>query len=76
MASYQTMPITLVAKLGSIAAHAEEMLSTDGHAFDAFALRSLLGDAEVITWLRANRALLPVKRTPTPAVPHNKAGER
>lgn len=37
---------TLV-KLASIAVHAEEAISDDGHDFDVVAIRSLLSDPEV-----------------------------
>lgn len=54
----------LLVKLGSIAVHAEEMMSPSGHAVDRFALDALLGDPEVANWLAAmdSMALLPVKR--------------
>lgn len=54
----------LLSKLGSIAVHVEEMLSTTGHAFDRIALGQLLADAEVKEWLKAmaSLAMLPVKR--------------
>lgn len=54
----------LLAKLGSIAAHAEEMLSPLGHGFDKIALESVMADPEVIEWMDAMRkmALLPVRR--------------
>lgn len=57
---------SLLAKIGSIAVHADEMLSSDGHAFDAGALRSLLRDQEVSDWLAkmTEAALVPKKRKP------------
>jgi hypothetical protein len=42
----------LLAKLGSIAIHAEEMLSPHGHNFDRHALQQLLNDEEVVAWLK------------------------
>lgn len=56
--------IALLTKLASIAVHAEEALSTDGHSFDRIALDSLLGDEEVVTFLEAGRklAMIPEKR--------------
>lgn len=56
----------LLAKLGSIAVHADEFMSADGHAFDRTALLSLLADPEVVDWLKAMEtlALVPRKRTP------------
>lgn len=59
-----TPSMTLLAKLGSIAVHADELLSHDGHAFDRAALDGLLKDFEVRRWLKAMRALamIPEKR--------------
>lgn len=56
----------LLAKLGSIAVHTDEMISTDGHHFDATAIRSLLNDVEIHEWLIAmtDLALVPRKRQP------------
>lgn len=56
----------LLAKIGSILVHADEMLSPDGHAFDQHALRGLLADQDVKDWVaRMTRiALVPRKRTP------------
>lgn len=58
-------PTTLLTKLGSIAVHADELLSPEGHDFDRIALQSLLNDAEVRQWLSEmdSFALLPKKRT-------------
>ncbi len=57
--------VALLAKLGSIAVHADEMLPPDGHAFDRVALGSLLTDAEVTAWLTEMRelSLVPRKRS-------------
>ncbi len=54
--------ITLLAKLGSIAVHANQMISSSGHAFDHTALRNLLDDPEVKSWMKSMGAYLPVKR--------------
>lgn len=56
--------VSILCKLGSIAVHAEEMLSESGHDYDRIALRSLLQDEEVQTWLTemANQAFVPRKR--------------
>ncbi len=56
--------VAVLAKLGSIAVHAEEMMSSDGHAFDKLALCSLLADPEVKGWLAEMRELsfVPKKR--------------
>lgn len=59
-------PTALVAKLASIAVHANEMLSPGGHDFDRIAIRSLLDDPEVRVFLAhpAMQAFLPRKRVP------------
>jgi hypothetical protein len=54
--------ITLLMKLGSIAVHTEELLSTDGHQFDKAVLDTLLQDPEVQGWIKSMGALLPEKR--------------
>jgi hypothetical protein len=56
--------VSLLAKLGSIVAHASELGGPDGHAFDLVALRALLDDKEVIEWIGAmeSLALLPIRR--------------
>lgn len=57
-------PTATLIKLGSIARHAEEAISDDGHPFDMVAVRSLLLDPDVRDWMVAadKLALLPVKR--------------
>lgn len=54
----------LLCKLGSIAVHADEMLSTDGHHFDKIALQQLISDPEVAEWIEAMNAMamVPKKR--------------
>jgi hypothetical protein len=54
----------LLCKLASIAVHAEEMSSPDGHEFDRIALQSALGDQEVVEWVAGMTAMgmAPVKR--------------
>lgn len=56
--------VGLLCKLGSIAVHVDEMISTDGHAYDRVALGVLLNDPEVIGWLRQMdaAAMVPKKR--------------
>ena len=54
--------IILLAKLAAIAIHADEMSSPSGQAFDHAALRSLLDDPEVKSWVNSMSAYLPVKR--------------
>jgi hypothetical protein len=54
----------LLAKLGSIVVHADEMAGPSGHAFDLMALQSVISDPEVQEWLNGMRrlAMLPEKR--------------
>lgn len=54
----------VVVKLGSAIVHFEEWLSPGGHAFDLTALKSILADEEIRTWLNemSTLGLLPVKR--------------
>lgn len=56
--------VGLLVKLGSIAVHAEEMMSPGGHHFDHVVLRQLLDDGEVKDWLKEmdRLALIPKKR--------------
>lgn len=56
--------ISLLVKLGSIAVHADELTSADGHQFDAAAIRSLLADPDIAEWIRQmnKEAFLPIKR--------------
>ncbi len=58
------LPLSLQMKLGSIAVHAEEMLSPSGHHFDRTVLEGLLKDPEVVEWLALMdaSALIPKKR--------------
>ena len=60
--------LTLLVKLGSIAVHAGELLSPDGHEFDRVALDQLLRDPEVLAWLEAMdaAAMVPKTRKTTP----------
>lgn len=55
---------SLLCKLGSIVVHVEEGTSKDGHPFDMVSLRTLMCDAEIITWLAAmdKMAMIPKKR--------------
>lgn len=57
--------VGLLAKLGSFAQHVDEVSGEDGHAFDWSAIRSLLADGEVVSWLDKmhKQGLLPVKRS-------------
>lgn len=58
-------PVTVLVKLGSIAVHVDEMLSSDGHAFDRIALQGLLTDPEIVEWLAGmdRMAMVPKKRS-------------
>lgn len=64
MAETMTPSPALLCKLGSIAVHAEDFYSPDGHHFDLGALKALLNDREVKDWLREMdaMAMLPKKR--------------
>lgn len=55
----------LLCKLGSIAIHARELASPNGHDFDRIALESLLEDADVKAWVDEMdaAALLPRERS-------------
>jgi hypothetical protein len=57
-------PLSLLIKLGSIAVHADEYLSPQGHPFDKVAIDNLLKDYEVQRWIQQMNklAMLPVKR--------------
>lgn len=56
--------LALLSKLASIAVHALELRSSDGHHFDAAALDGLLADPEVDLWLKqmGDAALAPLVR--------------
>lgn len=56
--------VSLLVKLGSIAVHAEEIMSPKAHDFDKTAIQTLLDDPEVFEWRKAmdKKAMLPVKR--------------
>lgn len=60
-----TPPVALLAKLGSIAVHANEYTSTMNHStVDLQAIKGLLADRLVQAWLAAMDAanLLPIRR--------------
>ena len=54
-------PLSVLCALGSIAVHAEELLSPTGHRFDIDALRSCF-TPEVRSWIKAMGPFMPVKR--------------
>jgi hypothetical protein len=58
----------LLCKLGSIAVHAQEMLSPGGHQFDRAALESLFADADVRAWIAEmdDAAMVPKIRSVPP----------
>lgn len=64
MGNVLTPDTATLCKLGSIAIHAEELLSPHGHHFDKVALDQLMRDEDVVRWLKGMRklALLPEKR--------------
>jgi hypothetical protein len=47
------MPETLEIKLASIVIHTQELLSPDGRVADKEALKPLLNDPEITTWLKS-----------------------
>lgn len=56
--------VSVLVKIGSIVVHAEELISSKGHAFDRHALEQLTTDPEVLEW-RAQMdamAMIPRKR--------------
>ena len=55
---------SLLARLGSIIVHAQELISENGHSFDKDAFIALLDDGEVHEWMQEmdKLALLPKKR--------------
>jgi vacuolar-type H+-ATPase subunit C/Vma6 len=64
MSDVTNVSLALLVKLGSIAVHAEELISPKGHHFDQGAIQGLLQDSEVQEWLAemSKNAFLPVKR--------------
>lgn len=53
----------LAVKLGSIIVHADEITEPGAHDFDRIAIRTLVDDPEVQSWLRSfPPAMLPLKR--------------
>ena len=56
--------LSLLVKLGSIAVHADELISADGRQLDKGVIEGLLQDPEVKKWIASMGPLLPVKRLP------------
>lgn len=54
--------VTLLVKLGSIVVHTDEALGSNGHPLDVEAMRPLLSDLEVQTWIKDMGVYLPLKR--------------
>lgn len=65
MSNALTPGASLLCKLGSIAVHADELLSPLGHQYDRVALEGLLKDPEVVEWIAEmdRLVMLPKKRT-------------
>lgn len=63
-AGQSLIPTVVMAKLGSIVVHADELLSPGGHSADLIALLAALSSPELKTWLQANSVMLPLKRDP------------
>jgi hypothetical protein len=60
-----TVPsLPVLMKLGSIVVHAQEFFSAYSHPADRIALEVLLGDEEVVEWLKqmAAMSLVPLRR--------------
>lgn len=57
--------LSVLIKLASLAVHADEMLAPGGHDLDREAIRGLLADTELRTYLAhpALRVYLPLKRS-------------
>lgn len=55
--------LSLLAKIGSIVVHVDESLAAGGHALDVEAIKSLLTDAEVRSWIESMGVYLPRKRS-------------
>lgn len=56
--------LSLLCKLASLAVHADELLSSDGHKLDRLALIDCINDVEVRDWIAemTKNALAPVRR--------------
>ena len=54
--------LSLLCKLGSIAVHVEESMSTKAHAVDIAAMQALIRDPEVREWIKSMGPFMPVKR--------------
>jgi vacuolar-type H+-ATPase subunit C/Vma6 len=56
--------VSLLCKIGSLAAHIKELHSSNGHEFDRKAIDTLIEDSEVCEWLDAmtDMALVPQMR--------------
>jgi hypothetical protein len=56
--------LSLLVKLGSIAVHADEMLSPGAHEFDMEAIKPLLRDPDLKEWIKqmTEKGFMPVRR--------------
>lgn len=59
------LPLSLVVLLGSIAVHIDEYDSADGHELDLVAIRGLLSNPEIKSFIEiwTAKGYLPVKRS-------------
>lgn len=62
MAEKVEIDLGTLIKLGSIAVHADEMLSADGREVDKQTVKNLLADPDVVKWIKDNVVYLPRKR--------------
>ena len=53
---------SLLCKLGSVLVHADELISSNGHAFDRHALEQLVADPDVKEWLAQMDAMAMIPR--------------
>ena len=54
--------LQLLAKIGAVVVHVDELFSPDGRNIDKEAIMPLLADPEVRQWVKDMGALLPLKR--------------
>lgn len=57
--------LSLLVKLGSIAVHADEMLSPGAHEYDAEAIKPLLRDPDLKEWIEqmTKKGFMPIQRS-------------
>lgn len=54
--------LSLLCKLGSVAVHVDEALSSKRHQLDIVAMKTVLYDPEVQKWIKEMGVYMPVKR--------------